>query len=374
MSKVAHIISASNRWRHLLAVLVLTLVLGSASAPAGFAQTPPPASPPPDSIATHLQNNTSSSDIWKAIRMGRSGTVSIPDRQAGQLVQSQGEDWRNFHNGYLTVYGAYALLATVLLLSVFFVLRGRVRVDGGLSGVTVQRFNFFERFSHWLTAGSFVILALTGLNMLFGRHVLLPVIGKPAFAALTMWGKYAHHYVAFAFMLGVVLAFLQWVVHNIPGPSDVKWLLAGGGLFGEGEHPPAKKFNAGQKIIFWLVMLAALSASLSGIALMFPFQTHFMAKTFGLLNGLGAHLPTDLSTLAEQQLEQIWHTAVGIAFMCLILAHIYIGTAGMEGSFPAMGTGQVDINWARQHHNLWLEEIEARPVSGDEAAGAQPAE
>lgn len=374
MAKVAYAISGSCLLRRLLVVLALMLVLAAASGPAAFAQSANPAPPPPDSISTYLQNNTSSSDIWKAIRMGRSGTVSIPDKQAGQLIQSEGEVWRNFHNGYLTVYGAYALLGTILVLSLFFVLRGRMRVDDGFSGETIERFSIFERFSHWLMAGSFVILALTGLNMLYGRYVLLPVIGKPAFADLTMWGKYAHHYVAFAFMVGVVLAFLQWVVHNIPNMADVKWLLQGGGVFGEGAHPPAWKFNAGQKIIFWLVILGALSASLSGIALLFPFQTHFMAKTFAVLNGLGADLPTNLTPLAEQQLEQIWHAMVGIAFTCLIFAHIYIGTAGMEGAFTAMGSGEVDINWARQHHDLWLEEVEAKAASGDEAAGAQPAE
>ncbi len=374
MSKVAYALSGSGLLRCLLAVLALTLVLATASVPGALAQTATPSSPPPDSISTHLQNNTSASDIWKAIRKGRTGLVSIPDSKAGQLIQSEGEVWRNFHNGYLTVYGAYALLGTIVFLSLFFLLRGRVRIDDGFAGVTVERFGILERFSHWLMAGSFIILALTGLNMLFGRHVLLPVIGKPAFADLTMWGKYAHHYVAFAFMGGAILAFLQWVVHNIPGPSDVKWLLAGGGLFTPGKHPPSKKFNAGQKIIFWLVVLGALSASLSGIALMFPFQTHFMAKTFSVLNGLGAALPTDLSPLAEQQFEQIWHAAVGIAFTCLIFAHIYIGTAGMEGAFDAMGTGQVDVNWARQHHDLWLEEVEAKAAAGDEAAGPQPAE
>ncbi len=373
MSKLAYAMTASGLLRRALAVAVVSLALAGTPAPVAHAQTTT-APPTSNDLRTEAQGTLSKSDIWSAIRKGQTGRVTIPDAKAGQLIQSEGETWRLFHNGPLTVYGAYALIATILALSVFFVLRGRVRIAGGPSGETIERFSLLERFAHWLMAGSFIILALSGLNLLFGRYVLLPVIGKAAFADLTMWGKLAHHYVAFSFMAGVVLAFLLWVIHNIPGPSDVVWLLKGGGLFGDGAHPHAKKFNAGQKIVFWLVVLGALSSSLSGIALMFPFQTDFMSRTFIVLNGFGASLPTHLSPVAEQQLEQVWHAIVGIGFSCLILAHIYIGTLGMEGAFDAMGSGQVDLKWAREHHDLWVEEVEAKAATAEAEAGAQPAE
>ena len=371
MSKLAYALTGSGLLRRALAAAVVSFALAGAVAPGARAQT---ATPPVTStdLRTEAQGSVSNSEIWSAIRKGKVGKVTIPDTAAGQLIQSEGEVWRLFHNGPLTVYGAYALLATILVLSVFFVLRGRVRIAGGPSGKTIERFSLLERFAHWLMAGSFIILALTGLNLLFGRHVLLPVIGKAAFADLTMWGKLAHHYVAFAFMIGVALAFVQWVVHNIPGPSDVVWLLKGGGLFGEGSHVHARKFNAGQKIVFWLVVLGALSSSLSGIALMFPFQTDFMSKTFVVFNTFGASLPAHVSPVAEQQLEQVWHAIVGIGFTCVILAHIYIGTLGMEGAFDAMGTGQVDLEWAKEHHDLWVEDVEAKAAAAEDEAGASP--
>jgi formate dehydrogenase subunit gamma len=205
-------------------------------------------------------------------------------------------------------------------------------------------------------AGSFIILAITGLNMLYGRYVLLPVIGKDAFATFTAFGKYSHNFLAFAFMAGLALSFLLWVRDNIPNKVDLQWLKMGGGIVKKGVHPPAKKFNAGQKIIFWTVMIGGLSVSMSGIALMFPFQTSMFADTFALLNIIGLDLPTSLTPLQEQQYNQIWHGFVSLVLIIMIMAHIYIGSVGMEGALDAMNSGRVDRNWAKEHHSLWVEE------------------
>ena len=244
-------------------------------------------------------------------------------------------------------------------------------IDAGPSGKTIERFGSLDRFSHWLMAGSFVVLALTGLNLLYGRYVLLPVIGPEAFSAITTAGKYAHNYLSFAFMIGLALSFLLWVKHNIPSKIDLDWLKAGGGIFSKGVHPPARKFNAGQKMIFWIVMIGGLSVSMSGIALMFPFQTAMFAKTFGLLNVVGFDLPTQLTALQEQQLNQLWHAIVSLVLMTIIIAHIYIGSVGMEGALDAMNSGKVDRNWAKEHHNLWVKEVDAAEKSGKKTAPAE---
>ena len=243
--------------------------------------------------------------------------------------------------------------ASSSLLALFFAIRGRVRIESGRSKQTVERFNGIERFGHWLIAGSFIILALTGLNMLYGRYVLAPVIGKDAFAFLTMLGKYAHNYLAFAFMVGLAVVFVLWVRHNFPDKTDLVWLSKAGGFFSKHSHPPAKKFNAGQKIIFWLVILGGVSISLSGIALLFPFQVAIFGPTFAALNAIGFSLPDPVTPMQEMQLSQIWHSIVGLFLIVVNLAHIYIGSIGMEGAFDAMGSGMVDKNWAREHHSLW---------------------
>ena len=241
-------------------------------------------------------------------------------------------------------------------MSIFFFVRGRITVDSGMSGKTILRFSAIDRFAHWLMAGSFVLLALTGLNLMYGKYFLLPLFGPEVFSAITIGGKYIHNYLAFGFMAGLALSFVLWVKHNFPTKVDWEWIKLGGGIFKAGIHPPARKFNAGQKIIFWITMLGGLSVSMSGIALMFPFTTTMMGDTFALLNVFGFGLPTDLSPMQEQQYNQIWHAIVSLALMIMIIAHIYIGSVGMEGAIDAMNTGEVDRNWAKEHHGLWVKE------------------
>jgi formate dehydrogenase subunit gamma len=318
----------------------------------------------------HL-GTASDSEIWRAVRMGTQGNVSIPNKQAGVMIQSEGENWRAWRNGPITTGGVWGILGMIGLLALFFVLRGRVRVDAGLSGKSIERFNGIERFSHWLSAVSFILLALSGLNLLYGRHLLLPVLGPEVFTVLTLAGKYVHNYVAFAFMAGLVLMFVLWVRHNLPHKSDLEWLEQLGGLIVRGTHPPAKKFNAGQKAVFWIVILGGSSLAASGISLMFPFEFSLFEWTFGIFNALGAEFPATLTPLEEMQLSQWWHAIMALVMIVAILGHIYIGTLGMEGAFDAMGTGQVDENWAREHHSLWVAEVQGKTDSG---GTAQPAE
>ena len=305
----------------------------------------------------------SDADLWRYVRTGNAGSTQMKNELSAVMIQSEGDNWRAFRNGPLSNVGSYAVLGIIGLLVVFYFIRGKIRIDAGPSGDTILRFGTIDRFAHWLMAGSFVVLGITGLNMLYGRYILIPIIGKDAFAAFTTVGKYAHNYLAFAFMAGLALSFILWVRHNVPSKIDIAWLKAGGGIFKKGVHPPARKFNAGQKIIFWAVMIGGLSVSMSGIALLFPFQTTMFADTFALLNVIGFNLPTDLTAMQEQQLNQLWHGIVSLALVTMIIAHIYIGSVGMEGAIDAMNTGHVDRNWAKEHHNLWVEEEDkkARP-------------
>ena len=293
--------------------------------------------------------NEENAAFWRQLREGSQGTVSIPNAQSGILIQSGGESWQEFRNGALRTLSGVAIIGMLILLSLFFALRGRIRIEEGPSRYEVKRFNIVDRTTHWLMAISFIILAISGLNLLYGRPLLIPVIGKEAFAAVASFTKYAHNYVAFAFMLSLALSLVLWVKNNIPNSTDVEWFKQLGGLRG---HAPAKKFNAGQKVLFWLVMLMGLSVSLSGWALLFPFETTLFADTFALL-GFGP-----VSAIQEQQYAQAWHTIVSVLFVVMIFAHIYIGTVGMEGAFRAMGRGKVDYNWAKEHHGLWVEELE----------------
>jgi len=238
------------------------------------------------------------------------------------------------------------------LLLVFYLVRGKIRISAGRSGRTIQRFNGFERFVHWLTASTFIVLGLSGLNITFGKQLVLPLIGPEAFTSLSYAMKYAHNFLAFPFMLGVLLMLVIWIADNIPSGTDVKWFAAGGGLVGR-EHPPARRFNGGQKLIFWTVVLGGIALSISGLLLLFPFA---------------------YTDMAGMQLANIVHGLVGLVMIGVILAHIYIGSVGMEGAFDAMGSGQVDLNWAKEHHSLWVEEQLAKGRGAAPPRGAQAAE
>jgi len=281
-----------------------------------------------------------------------SGRVSIPDQAAGNLIKPENKAWASLHGNTIVTLSVIAVVGTVLALLAFYILRGKIRVDSGLSGRTILRFNSIERFAHWTLASTFIILALTGLNLIIGKSVILPMLGEGAFGTISAWGKIAHNYLAWPFMVSLVLILLLWVVHNIPDKVDVEWLKQGGGLLKKGVHPPAKKFNAGQKVIFWSVIIGGGALSYTGFMLLFP----SIAGSF-----------------TDWQFYQLIHALVAAALSAIVIAHIYIGSVGMEGAFDAMGSGEVDENWAKEHHALWVEEVK----SGKSAAGkgaATPAE
>lgn len=311
-------------------------------------------------VPGNWSGNLSDAEVWRQIRRGIEGSVSIPDKMAGTLVQSQGDNWRAFKNGPLSNFGGWLLLVSIVAIALFFFLRGRITIDAGPDrmGRTIERFNALERFTHWLTASSFIVLALTGLNVLYGRYVVKPILGADVFASITLFGKYVHNYIAFAFMLGIVMMFVLWVRHNIPNMNDIRWLSVGGGLFSKGVHPPASRFNAGQKIIFWLVILGGVTLSVSGVMLLFPFEFSIWGATFSFLNAFGFDLPTQVTALQETQLSVLWHSLMALIMIAVVIGHIYIGSLGMEGAIDAVGTGHVDLNWAREHHGLWVAELE----------------
>jgi formate dehydrogenase subunit gamma len=355
-----------------LALTVLVVFTTNVSSPDGPALGPATAAAQTSgNVPGNFAGNASDAEMWRAVRKGIRGSVSIPDKKAAQLVQSDGDEFRAFRNGPMSEYGGWALLAVLIVLVLFFLLRGRIRVDSGLSGCTIERFNAFERFVHWMTASSFVVLALSGLNMLYGKYFLLPIIGKEAFASLTLFGKYAHHWIAWAFIIGLLLMFVSWVKDNVPTLVDLKWLMVAGGLFTKGTHPPARRFNAGQKLIFWSVMVGGISLAASGLSLQFPFEIQIFAGTFKMLNALGFNFPTELTPLQETQYSIMWHGIVSLVMISIIIGHIYIGSLGMEGAFDAVGTGQVDVNWAKEHHNLWVKDMEEKAGSGASTQAAE---
>lgn len=279
------------------------------------------------------------------------GRIDLPDRKAHVLEQPAGRTWDYFHEVLLHWGAAIILIGTIAALGGAYLTIGRIRILAGRSGLRVPRFKVFERFSHWLTATSFVILGLTGLNVTFGKIVLQPLIGPYAFTAISQFAKYVHNFVAFAFMLGLALIIAIFLKDNFPSRVDIAWLKQGGGFI-PGRHAPAGRFNLGEKLVYWFSLAAGIAISVSGLLLLFPF--------YG-------------TNIVAMQLVQVAHAVVAVLFIALILAHIYIGTVGMEGAFEAMSSGEVDLNWAKEHHDVWLAE-QLKHGNGPQQAIAEPAE
>ena len=308
----------------------------------------------------------SNAELFRSLRYSEAEiVVSAKGPATAVIIQDTGMWWLEARRSELTEYGGYLLVGMLVIIALFYLIRGRIRVDGGMSGVKIVRFKAIERFAHWLLAGSFILLAISGLVTLFGRIAIIPLIGKEAFAPIASACKWIHNNVAWAFMLALVMVLLLWIRHNIPNRYDVIWMLKGGGLFSKGVHPPARKFNAGQKIIFWAVIILGFSISASGLSLLYPFEMPMFAATFEKMNdwgisqllGLG-ELPTQLLPHEEMQFAHLWHGIVAFVFIAIVIAHIYLGSLGMEGAYDAMGTGEVYRQWAREHHGIWVKEMD----------------
>ena len=328
----------------LIACTFAVALIVAISVPA-LAQQPTTVNPTADAVKEQ--------QLLEQLRVIR-GRGTIPDVRSYTIEQPAGRQWREFHNVTLKWIGGISIIGMLVVLIVFYIWRGPMRVKSGYSGISVLRFDVMERFVHWLCASTFVVLGITGLNITFGRALLLPWMGPQAFSTWSEWGKYTHNFLSFAFTIGVVLMFVMWLGRNLPTIADIEWLKLGGGMFdpSNSTHAPAHKFNAGQKILFWLIVLASAAMIISGFMLLFPFY-------YGL-------------TIGNMQLAEIFHGVVGVLFVALILGHIYLGTVGMDGAFQAMSDGDVDLNWAKEHHNLWVKE-EIQPGSAKREA-LRPAE
>ena len=326
----------------LCAVVICVLIAISASARAQQQQ------PPIDPHASVVNEQTLLRELPRI-----QGDIDQLDERARVLIQPAGRVWDHFHEVTLYWVGAIVILGTLAALAAAYLLLGRLRISAGRSGRKVPRFPPFERFAHWLTAVSFVVLGITGLNITFGKHLLLPLIGYDAFSAFSEAAKYAHNFTSFAFVVGLVLIVAIFIKDNIPDKTDIEWFRQGGGFI-KSKHAPARRFNAGEKLVFWGALGAGILVSISGYLLLFPFY---------------------VTNIAGMQVAQAVHAVIAVLFVALILGHIYIGTLGIEGAFEAMWTGEVDYNWAKEHHDLWLEdEFAKQAVGSPRYPSATPAE
>jgi formate dehydrogenase subunit gamma len=354
------------RW--LAACCLATISVGAAAQ----AQPAPPAAsgpalPAPDETnaqraKTQPYNNA---PFWRSVRDSgnQAGITSLPGVEKGVLIQqfvqypgsrftTAGEAWREVRNRWIIPYGGALLLITALAIALFYMAKGAIDIHAPETGRKIERFTYFERAAHWTNAIAFVSLAVSGIVMAFGKFFLLPLMGATLFGPLTYALKTLHNFAGPLFAVSLAVVFFTFLRDNWPNRVDLVWLAKGGGLF-NGAHVPSERFNAGEKIVFW-----------GGV-----FGLGIVVVASGLV--LDKLLPGLAYTRGDMQVANMVHGVATLLMMAMFLGHIYLGTIGMKGAYQGMKTGYVDESWAREHHELWHDDIKAGKIPAQRTPNAE---
>ena len=368
-----------HRWLARMAVAAMLAAVTVAPALAQATTAAGPKAPPPGFVApaepkadeTNAQRAKTqpgnNAPMWRAVRDSgdKPGISNLPGAEKGMLIQpfvqypgarltNAGEGWRQVRNRWILPYGGSLLLIVALALGLFYWRKGSLGSDDANTGRVIERFTPFERAAHWTNAIAFVCLAVSGAMMAFGKFILLPVIGGTLFGALTYALKTLHNFAGPLFAVSLLIVFITFVKDNLPSKGDLAWMLQGGGMFG-GHELPSHRFNAGEKIVFWGGVLL-LGAVVVGSGLVLDM----------LIPGL-AYLRGDM------QVAHMIHAVATLLMMAMFAGHIYLGTVGMKGAYQGMRTGYVDEAWAREHHELWADDVKAGKIPAQRSAEAAPA-
>jgi formate dehydrogenase subunit gamma len=288
------------------------------------------------------------SDLWRDIRqrdLPLEGITQVQGVDSGVLINSQGDRWARFRINNPVSYTPIILLTVITIIVLFYALRGRVGIEGGLSGRMVKRFTDYERVVHWTLALVFLFLATTGLILLLGRTLLIPLFGHHLFSLLASASKEGHNLFGPIFLVSLLMMVISFARRNIYEKGDLTWLLKGGGFIGKG-HVSGGFFNMGEKTWYWIVILVGLAISVSGLILVSP--------NFG-------------QGRVVMEISHVIHVFAAMVLIAISFGHMYMGSIGTEGSLEAMKSGYVDINWVAAPHDRWARQVE----ENDEILSAQ---
>ncbi len=365
------------------AALALAAVSGLASAQSAPAAAPAPAvqsanildikdasSDPGYAEQNNAQRNQvqpgNNAPMWRQVGQGVTGYSSLPKSQApeagnliqpfvqypGSMLTNAGEAWRQTRNNLIIPYGGAFLVIVLGAIALFYWGKGTMRLHGAETGRQIERFTPFERSAHWANAIAFVVLAVSGIFMAFGKYFILPVVGSTIFGFITYVLKNAHNFAGPLFAVSLPIVFFTFVKDNLPSREDWAWLVRFGGMLG-GQEVPSHRFNAGEKVLFWLgVFLLGAVVIASGLV-------------------LDKLIPGLIYERATMQVSHMIHAVAAVVMMAMFMGHIYMGTIGMQGAYKAMRTGYVDETWAKEHHELWANDIAAGKIPA-QRSGAMP--
>ncbi len=336
----------------------LSLAAALLASGAAFAQSAQPSrSSAEEQQKRGIEQPGNNAPVWRDVKSGEKNSVTIPGREVDVLVQpparflgqramvTAGEAWRQFRNGPVTFIGGWLVVGVAVVILAFYFVFGPVKLHDKPTGRRLRRFSTVDQVVHWSVAISFCILGASGLIMLFGKHVLLPIIGYTLFAWLTALGKNLHNFIAPVFIVSIIAMVVLYARHNLPKLYDLNFLVNAFGVMAKGKHVPSGKFNGGEKVWFWGgVVVLSIIVIWSGLILLFP---NF------------------------DQDAWIVHAVAALLYIAISFGHMYLGTIGLEGSYQAMRSGYVDETWAKEHHEYWFHEVKLAERSAP--GGAVPA-
>lgn len=198
----------------------------------------------------------------------------------------------------------------------------------------IVRYTANERSNHWITAITFVLLALSGLAMFHpAMSWLYFVLGGG------QWTRILHPFVGVVMFLSFLVLTLRFWHHNYLDKNDVQWLKQPRDVFGNHEEnlPEVGRYNAGQKLLFFVMVACLFLLLASGIVI---WRRYF-----------SFYFPIGIIRLAS-----VVHAVAAFVLIVGIIVHIY-AAIWVKGSVGAMTRGTVTYGWARKHHPRWFREI-----------------
>ncbi|WP_425439838.1 formate dehydrogenase subunit gamma [Paraferrimonas sedimenticola] len=318
--------------------MVCAVLFGSGLAMVHIAQA--------DEAQTSIQQAVASqqtgiADMWRAAKSGQAGYTTSNSPFHGALINQYPAERLTYRSDYLAPAIMLSVFGVILIFAAFVAVNGPSRLEKGFSGVEIKRWSKFDVWLHWIGAIPCLLLILTGLTLLGGRYFIQPWVGEAGWAAIVNFSKQTHDVMAIPFIVGWFLMTILWMKNQFLASYDFKWFLVVGGYlnFGpfKGKHPDAGFANAGEKLWFWTFAFAGGAIVVSGIIMLFP---NWVEPS------------RSLSMLAI-----IIHGASSVLIAAFTVVHIFMATVMSEGGMECMVSGYCDENWAKQHHNVWYDDL-----------------
>ncbi|MFA0087985.1 formate dehydrogenase subunit gamma [Vibrio sp. 10N.261.51.F12] len=289
-------------------------------------------------------------DYWRAVKEGGKGTTTSASPEHGVLISTPGETWFILKEKWMSPAAAVAIFGSIAMVVLMYFIVGPLKLSAARTGKKIRRWSRMDRALHWSMAFTFLTLAFSGLMLVYGKHFMKPYVPTELWGWTIYIAKQYHNYVGPLFFILLFAVLFKWWRKSIFNKTDMQWFMKLGGMVGKhkGKHPSAGFSNGGEKAIYWLLICFGAVAAVSGLIMDFPI--------FG-------------QTRRDMELSNLVHMFSALILICGFVFHIYIGLFGMEGALEGMVTGDVDETWAKEHHDLWYEEVKDKQGQETEAMG-----